>query len=79
MCESQKQFSESVFDGVNLFSFSQFLYEKLKRFTPTEAIPGFLDDVTTRYYNFFLRIFFLSVYYYINNAMLTTTAAYLSS
>ncbi len=59
MCESQKQFSKSVLDGANLFSFSQFSCEKLERFAPSKAVPGFLDSVTMRYYNFFLRIFFL--------------------
>jgi hypothetical protein len=54
MCESQKRFSESVLDGANLFSVSQFSCEKLKRFTPSNAVPGFSDGVTTRYYNFFL-------------------------
>jgi hypothetical protein len=63
---SQKRVSESVLDGANLFSFSQFSCEKLKRFTPSKAVLGFLDGVTTRSYVFFLSIFFLSVYYYIN-------------
>jgi hypothetical protein len=76
---SRKWVSESVLDGANLFSFSQFLCEKLKRFAPSEAIPGILDGVTTRSYVFFLSIFFISVCYYINNATLTTTAIYLSS
>jgi hypothetical protein len=76
---SQKWVSESVLDGVNLFSVSQFSCEKLKRFAPSEAVPGISDGVTTRSYIFFLSIFFLSVYYYINNATLTTTATYLSS
>jgi hypothetical protein len=76
---SQKWVSESVLDGANLFSFSQFSCEKLKRFAPSEAVPGVLDGVTTRSYGLFLSIFFLNVYYYINNATLTTTATYLSS
>jgi hypothetical protein len=76
---SQKWVSESVLDGANRFSFSQFSCEKLKGFAPSKAVPGILDGVTTRSYLFFLSIFFLSVYYYINNAMLTTTATYLSS
>ncbi len=63
MCESQKRFSESVLDGANLFSLSQFSCEKLKKLAPSEAVPGFLDGVTTRFYIFFLSIFFLSVYY----------------
>jgi hypothetical protein len=58
MYYSQNWFSESVFDGANLFSFSQFSCEKLKRFTPSEAVPGFLDGVTTRSYIFFLSILF---------------------
>ncbi len=62
MCESQKWFSESVLDGANLFSFSQFSCEKLKKFTPSEVIPGFLDGVTFKVLHFFLSIFFLSVY-----------------
>jgi hypothetical protein len=78
MCGSLKWFSESVLDGANFFNFSQLSCEKLKRFTPSEAAPGFLDGVTTRSYVFFLSIFFLSTYYYINNAMLTTTTNYLS-
>jgi hypothetical protein len=53
LCESQKRFSESVLDGANLFSFSQFSCEKLKRFAPSEAVPGFLDGVTTRSFVFF--------------------------
>ena len=55
---SQKRVSESVLDGANLFSFSQFSCEKLKRFAPSEAVPGILDDVTTRSYGFFLKYFF---------------------
>jgi hypothetical protein len=76
---SLKWVSESVLDGANLFSFSQFSCEKQKIFAPSEAIPGVSDGVTMRSYGFFLSNFFLSVYYYINNAMLTTTATYLSS
>ncbi len=64
---SQKRVSESVSDGANLFSFSQFSCEKLKRFAPSKAVPGILDGVTTRSYVFLLSIFFLSVYYYIDN------------
>jgi hypothetical protein len=79
MCGSQKRFSESVLDGANLFSFSQLSCEKLKRFAPSKAIPGFLDGVTTRSSVFFLKYFFLNVYYYINNTTLTTTVIYLSS
>ena len=56
---SQKQVSESVLDGVNLFSFSQFSCEKLKRFAPSEAVPGVSDGVTTRSsYIFSLKYFF---------------------
>jgi hypothetical protein len=44
---SQKRVSEPVLDGANLFSFSQFSCEKLKRFAPSEAVPGVLDGVTT--------------------------------
>ncbi len=55
---SQKRVSESVLDGVNLFSFSQFSCEKLKRFAPSEAVPGVSDGVTTRSYSFFLKYFF---------------------
>ncbi len=51
--ESQKQFSESVLDGANLFCFSQFSCEELKTFAPSEAVLGFLDGVTTRSYVFF--------------------------
>jgi hypothetical protein len=40
---SQKWVSESVLDGANLFSFSQFSCEKLKRFAPSKAISGVLD------------------------------------
>ena len=58
MCESQKWFSESVLDGANLFSFSQFSCEKLKRFAPSEAVPGFLDGMTTRFLCFFLKYVF---------------------
>ena len=54
----QNQVSESVLDGANLFSFSQLLCEKLKRFAPSEAVPVFSDGVTTRSYNFFLKYFF---------------------
>ena len=43
---------------VSLFSFSQFSCEKLKRVTPYEAVPGFSDGVTTRYYNFYISAFF---------------------
>ncbi len=57
MWESKK-FSESVLDGANLFSSSQFSCEKLKRFAPSEAVPGFADGVTTRSYVFFLKYFF---------------------
>jgi hypothetical protein len=57
MCESQNRFSESVLDGANLFSFSQFSCEKLKGFAPSEAVPGFLDGVTMRSYIFFLIFF----------------------
>ncbi len=57
MCESQKLFSESVLDGANLFSFSQFSCEELKKIAPSEAIPGFLDGVTTRYCVFFWSVF----------------------
>jgi hypothetical protein len=52
MCESQKRFSELVLDGANLFSFSQFSREKLKKFAPSEAVPGFLDGVIPRSYVF---------------------------
>jgi hypothetical protein len=52
MCGSQKRSSESVLDGANLFSFLQLSCEKLKRFAPSEAIPGFSDGVTTRSYVF---------------------------
>ncbi len=55
---SQKRVSESVLDSVNLFSFSQFSCEKLKRFAPMEAVPGVLDGVTTRSYIFFSEVFF---------------------
>ncbi len=73
MCGSQKRFSELVLDSTNLFSFSQFSYEKLKRFTPSEAVHGFLDGVTTRSSVFFLKYFFLSVNYYINNTTVDFT------
>ena len=43
---------------VSLFSFSQFSCEKLKRVAPSEAVPGFSDGVTTRYYNFYISLFF---------------------
>jgi hypothetical protein len=52
---SQKWVSESVIDGANLFSFSQFSCKKLKRFAPSKAIPGISDGVTTRFYGFFLK------------------------
>jgi hypothetical protein len=53
---SQKRVSELVLDGANLyFSFSQFSCEKLKRFAPSEAVPGVLDGVTMRSYGFFLK------------------------
>jgi hypothetical protein len=55
---SQKRVSESVLGGANLFSLSQFSCEKLKRFAPSEAIPGILDGVTTRSYVFSLKYFF---------------------
>jgi hypothetical protein len=50
--------------GANLFSFSQFSCEKLKRFAPSKAVSGFSDGVTTGYYIFFLCVFSLSIYYY---------------
>jgi hypothetical protein len=43
---------------VSLFSFSQFSCEKLKRVAPSKAVPGFSDGVTTRYYNFYISLFF---------------------
>ena len=43
---------------VSLFSFSQFSCEKLKRVAPSEAVRGFSDGVTTRYYKFYIRLFF---------------------
>ena len=46
------------FRMVSLFSFSQFSCEKLKRVAPSEAVPGFSDGVTTRYYNFYISLFF---------------------
>ena len=46
------------FRMVSLFSFSQFSCEKLKRVAPSEAVPGFSDCVTTRYYNFYMSAFF---------------------
>jgi hypothetical protein len=52
---SQKRVSESVLDGANLFSFSQFSCEELKRFAPSEAVPGVSDVLTTRSYGFFLK------------------------
>jgi hypothetical protein len=55
---SQKRVSESVLDGVIFFSFSQFSCENLKRFAPSEAVPGVLDGVTTRSYVFSLKHFF---------------------
>ncbi len=55
---SQKQVSDSVLDGANLFSFSHENCEKLKRFAPSEAIPGVLDGVTMRSYFFSLKYFF---------------------
>jgi hypothetical protein len=55
---SQKRVSESVLDGANFFSFSQISCEKLKRFAPSEAVPGVLDGVTTRSYVFSLKYFF---------------------
>jgi hypothetical protein len=48
---------------VSLFSFSQFSCEKLKRVTPYEAVPGFSDGVTTRYYNFYISAFFPKKHY----------------
>ncbi len=59
MTESQKRVSESVLDGANLFSFSQFSCKKLKRFAPSEAVPGVSDGVTMRSYVFSLKYFFL--------------------
>ncbi len=50
--------------GANLFSFSQFSCEKLKRVAPSEGVSGFSDGVTTRNYIFFLIVFSLSIYYY---------------
>jgi hypothetical protein len=55
---SQKWVSESVLDGANLFNFSQFSCEKLKRFAPSEAVPGVSDGVTTRSYVISLKYFF---------------------
>ncbi len=55
---SQKQVSESVLDGANLFSFSQFSCEKLKRFAPSEAVLGISDGVTTGSYIISLKYFF---------------------
>jgi hypothetical protein len=57
MCKSQKRFSESVLDGANLFCYSQFSCEKLKRFAPSEAVPGFSDGETTSL-KFFSEVFF---------------------
>jgi hypothetical protein len=55
---SQKRVSESVLGGANLFSFSQFSCEKLRRFAPSDAVPGLLDGVTPRSYIFSLKYFF---------------------
>jgi hypothetical protein len=55
MLGSQKRVSELVLDGANLFSFSQFSCEKLKRFAPSKAISGISDGVTMRSYGFFLK------------------------
>jgi hypothetical protein len=63
--------------GANLFSFSQFSCEKLKRFAPSEAISGFSDGVTTRYYIVFLSVLSLSIYYYQNAALKKIRATYL--
>jgi hypothetical protein len=57
-------FRNQFWMGANLFSFSQFSCEKLKGFAPSEAISGFSDGVTTRYYIFFFSVFSLSIYYY---------------
>ncbi len=57
--ESKTVFRNQFRIGANLFSFSQFSCEKLKRFAPSEAVSGFSDGVTTRYYIFFLKCFFL--------------------
>ena len=46
------------FRMVSLFSFSQFSCEKLKRVAPSEAVPGFSDGKTTRYYIFYISLFF---------------------
>ncbi len=43
---------------VSHFSLSQFSCEKQKKVAPSEAVPGFLDVVTTRYYNFYISAFF---------------------
>jgi hypothetical protein len=43
---------------VSLFSFSQLSCEKLKRVAPSEAVPGYSDGVTTRYYNYYTSAFF---------------------
>ncbi len=43
---------------VSLISFSPFSCEKLKRVAPSEAVRGFSDGVTTRYYKFYIRLFF---------------------
>ena len=42
---------------LSLFSFSQFSCEKLKRVAPSEAIQGFSDGVTTRYYIFYVSYY----------------------
>ena len=62
---------------VALFSFSQFSCEKLKRVAPSEAVSGFSDGVTTRYYIFFLSVFSLSIYYYYYAALKKKCTTYL--
>ncbi len=72
ICMRVKNGFHNQFWMVQIFLVSHNFHE------PSEAVPGFLDGVTTRYYDLFLMIF-LSVSYYINNAMLTTTPTNLSS
>ncbi len=57
------------FRMVSLFSFSQFSCEKLKRVAPYEAVPGFSDGVTMRYFNFYISLFFPKYSLLLINAM----------
>jgi hypothetical protein len=70
-------FRNQFWMGANLFSFSQFSCEKLKRVAPFEAVSGFSDGVTTRYCVFFLSVFSLRIYYYYHAALKKKLATYL--